>query len=237
MNSSGHSNKSRKSAAQMKRVYWRRRIAVVVVLILLIALVWGAVVSVRSVIGAVGDYLHRDDINAISKIPTPAPVQSSGVGDCTADDVSLGLTVQDSSVVESGSISFQVSITHKGTTICLIDASNVSRVLTVTSGSQKIWASNVCPVGSRQLLLAGNDKDTQIITWDTKQTGSKCSKTGTVTGGSAAKPGTYHAKLLLRDVPSVTSKQVTFTVTPSPPKKTPAQPKADSSQKSKTTKK
>jgi hypothetical protein len=237
MTSSGRSNKPHTSrrprsvgsksavtAAQKKKIYRRRRIVAVIVLLLVIAFIWGLVMSIRSVVGAVNSYFNHDDIYAISKTSVPSS-GSVGIGDCTADDVVLGLQPQAASVVAGQSIGFQVSIAHKGLNDCLIDASNVARFVTITSGDQTIWASNICPADSRQLLLSGDDKDTKTITWDTKQVGSECAN-GVVGNGTVAKPGTYHAQLSLRDVlvagkegetdKPMTTDQVTFTVEPAP---------------------
>ena len=57
---------------------------------------------------------------------------------------------------------------------CLVDVSASSVVLTIKSGDDVVWKSNVCPVDTDYRLLAKGDEVKQTITWPVTRTGSEC---------------------------------------------------------------
>lgn len=192
-------------------MYRRRRIVALILLVLVLALLtligYGAVKAVQAI-----DYqIHKGDINAVSRAAAPDPAKSSGVEDCGKGDVSLTLENTAGVVASGGTIDFTATIAYdrKGATSCLIDASDASRVLVITSGDQTVWESDACAADPRQLLLAQGDKDTQTITWNTVNSGTACASEGSHPYAGA---GTYQAQLTLKGVEGVTSQKVVFQV-------------------------
>ena len=195
-NRSGKPRKRRISKKQ-QAIYRRRRIVAGTVLLL--------------IIGAVNSMIHHDEVYAISRDATPAPKKVSNVKDCSASDVTLQLSAASQSVPVGGSLDFTATIVHEGSGNCLVDGSDSGRVLTITSGQETIYKSDVCPADSRLLLMAKGDKDVQKVTWNTNAnaTLAKCTDES---GWAKVNAGTYVAQLSLKDHPKVKSDPVTFTV-------------------------
>ncbi|MCI1914345.1 MAG: hypothetical protein LKJ05_01235 [Bifidobacteriaceae bacterium] len=205
--------KNSQRSEQAKRLYRRRRIvagvALVAALALVITFIWAFGKSVGSVKTAAYNYLHRDELTSLQRKEVPDILDGSGVSDCTGDQLSLKLTADTTTVASGGAISFNALLQHDGGASCLIDASESSRVLTITSGKQKIWSSASCTASPRTLLMTNDEKDAQTVTWNTTSGSSACN----AGASTPAKAGTYVAKLSLRDVPDVTSDPLTFQVT------------------------
>ena len=178
---------------------------------LIIALIVFCVYSLGRGIGAVNTMIHHDEVYAISRDATPAPKKVSNVKDCSASDVTLQLSAASQSVPVGGSLDFTATIVHEGSGNCLVDGSDSGRVLTITSGQETIYKSDVCPADSRLLLMAKGDKDVQKVTWNTNAnaTLAKCTDES---GWAKVNAGTYVAQLSLKDHPKVKSDPVTFTV-------------------------
>ena len=176
-----------------------------------IALIVFCVYSLGRGIGAVNSMIHHDEVYAISRDATPAPKKVSNVKDCSASDVTLQLSAASQSVPVGGSLDFTATIVHEGSGNCLVDGSDSGRVLTITSGQETIYKSDVCPADSRLLLMAKGDKDVQKVTWNTNAnaTLAKCTDES---GWAKVNAGTYVAQLSLKDHPKVKSDPVTFTV-------------------------
>jgi hypothetical protein len=197
----------------MRRVYRRRRIVAIVAIIAALALigtfVWALVASVSSVGHAAYNYVHRDQLTSLSKDAVPDSAAAMGLSDCTSDQLKLTLTPTTDSVSSGGKMSFSAQLQHVGSVSCLVDASDSSRILTITSGDQTMWSSKLCPASSRSLLMSDSDKDIQTITWDTTSSASECD----ATASTPAAAGTYKAQLSMKGMSDVTSKSVTFQVT------------------------
>lgn len=192
-------------------MYRRRRIVVAVALTLVIAVVVFCCYSLTRGVNAIGTLIDHDNIYAISRDAVPEVKKSSGTKDCTEQNVSLQLTVQSQSVAVGGTLDFSASIVHEGSGSCLVDGSDSNRVLTITSGEETIWKSDVCVADPRMLLMAKGDKDIQTITWNTNANATLTECTDEA-DWPKVNAGTYVARLSLKDVPEVTSDQVVFTV-------------------------
>ncbi|PJM73920.1 hypothetical protein CS006_01820 [Bifidobacterium primatium] len=215
----------RRISKQQQRIYRRRRIVAVIVLIAVLAvfggLVYGVVRGVQALVG--GDEQSQSQTAKASKSSkstkssgaesssdgTTKSRTTAGVPDCDDSNITLNLSADYTTVGVGGTVNFKTSILHSGNTSCLIDASNASRVLAITSGNETVWRSDSCDVDSRMLLMDGNDKDIQTVTWNTNRTGSTCQD-------DASRPhveaGTYVAVLSLRDNKAVKSDPLTITV-------------------------
>lgn len=201
--------KRRAISKRQRRVFLVRRIVALVALAAFLGTVVGLLWGIAQGVEGINRWLHRDDINAISRQAAPSPREVSGVSDCTAGDISLQLKASPSTVSVGGSVQFTATIAHSGSDNCLVDASNDSRILTITSGSQTIWKSNVCTASSRMLLLSGSDSDVQNITWNTNATGASCQSDSSLLNVNA---GTYRAQLSMKGNADIKSDAVTVTV-------------------------
>lgn len=203
--------RKRKISKKQQAIYRRRRIVAGTVLLLIIALIVFCVYSLGRGIGAVNTMIHHDEVYAISRDATPAPKKVSNVKDCSASDVTLQLSAASQSVPVGGSLDFTATIVHEGSGNCLVDGSDSGRVLTITSGQETIYKSDVCPADSRLLLMSKGDKDVQKVTWNTdaNATLTKCTDES---DWAKVNAGTYVAQLSLKDHPKVKSDPVTFTV-------------------------
>lgn len=203
--------RKRKLSKRRRAVYRRRRIVVGIALVLAVALTVFCVYSLGRGMAAIDVTIRHDDLMAVSRKPVPAPKQKSKVKDCTASNVKLSLQSDSQSAPVGGSMKFTATIAFvpKDSSSCLIDASDHSRVLTITSGGDTVWRSDACDVDSRKLLLAAGDTDTQTMTWNTNRSGQTCTEDSKLPKVDA---GTYTAQLSMRDHPKIVSNKVTITV-------------------------
>ncbi|KFJ06898.1 hypothetical protein [Bifidobacterium boum] len=203
--------RKRKLSKRRRAVYRRRRIVVGIALVLAVALTVFCVYSLGRGMAAIDTTIRHDDLMAVSRKPVPAPKQKSKVKDCTASNVKLSLQSDSQSAPVGGSMKFTATIAFvpKDSSSCLIDASDHSRVLTITSGGDTVWRSDACDVDSRKLLLAAGDTDTQTMTWNTNRSGQTCTEDSKLPKVDA---GTYTAQLSMRDHPKIVSNKVTITV-------------------------
>lgn len=203
--------RKRKLSKRRRAVYRRRRIVVGIALVLAVALTVFCVYSLGRGMAAIDTTIRHDDLMAVSRKPVPAPKQKSKVKDCTASNVKLSLQSDSQSAPVGGSMKFTATIAFvpKDSSSCLIDASDHSRILTITSGGDTVWRSDACDVDSRKLLLAAGDTDTQTMTWNTNRSGQTCTEDSKLPKVDA---GTYTAQLSMRDHPKIVSNKVTITV-------------------------
>lgn len=137
--------------------------------------------------------------------------QKNTVKNCNASNLQASLAADPVTVGVGGTVKFKAKVTYTGNSQCLIDLSNAKRVLTITSGDEVIWRSNVCPVDSRMLLMSkgasGSDEstDTSEIVWNTNRTSDTCVEDGELPHVDA---GTYMAQLSFPDMKKLSSPQV-----------------------------
>lgn len=202
-------SRSRGVTARRQQIYRRRRIVVGTALVVLLALVVFCIYSLGRGVGALSDVVRHDDIVALSKRSVPFATKKSGVLNCTARDVKLEVATDNQTVPVGGSLQFTMTLRYEGTSSCLIDASNDSRILTISSGSDTVWKSNVCTADPVMLLMSRGDKRVDTLTWNTNRSGSQCVADEDLPKVGA---GTYSAELSLRDDPKAVSDKVPFIV-------------------------
>ncbi|MDF7665547.1 hypothetical protein [Bifidobacterium sp. ESL0745] len=143
----------RKPSKEMQRVYLRRRVIVGVVALALVALIGFGVYALVSkvIVPQVGHMVSSSSV-AKARKKASAPKKSNGsdagksgtnnqgskgnqstVKKCGAKDVKLELSSASQSVAVGGSLDFQATIRYQGTGSCLVDGSNASRILTISS--------------------------------------------------------------------------------------------------------
>ncbi|MDF7664295.1 hypothetical protein PT282_06425 [Bifidobacterium sp. ESL0763] len=200
--------KKRKPSKRQQRIYLRRRIVVGIVLLALLALVIFGLYSLGRGIGMVSKSIGHYEEQSVSRSQASAK-KARKTPQCGVKDLRLELEPKSQSVDVGGSLEFDATIEHVGSRTCLVDGSNVSRVLTITSGDDTIWRSDTCPADKRMLLMAKGDKDSQKITWNANQTGGKCVSDDLL---PKVDSGTYHAQLTLKDHAQVVSRRVPISV-------------------------
>ncbi|SDN32634.1 hypothetical protein [Actinomyces ruminicola] len=124
----------------------------------------------------------QDDRAAAQTATTyPNPV------DCTADDLDVTLTSPES--VGSGEgMTLNVTVNNTGSEACLLDLGGEHIGAVVTSGTQTIWESTVCPFTptSRRLLVAPGDDAAATIIWDGNVASSDCAPAAVPTATATA---------------------------------------------------
>ncbi|OZG50617.1 hypothetical protein [Bombiscardovia coagulans] len=223
---------NRKISERQRKVYRRRRIvALIILLLVLIGLVWGISAGIRSLNRSREQ--PKTTSQSSSAAPTPSSAASnkkseakdkkavkdkgkpavndekSSIPNCSSNDTELALSAPEPSTMVGGYIDFTVSIRHEGSDSCLIDASNGSRVLVITSGDQTIWRSDSCPVDNRLLLMAQGDRDEQNIRWEANSTTDQCQSSERL---PKVNSGSYKAQLILKSNPKVKSQVVPLLV-------------------------
>lgn len=203
-------NRTKKQQA----VYRRRRIVVGVALVVVLSFIVFCLYSLSQGIVAVNREIHHADVYAISRkeVPTPTGQQKkSSVPDCDASDIALSVTPAASSLGVGDSMDFAVSVKYNGTSKagCLIDVSQSGTVLTIKSGKDVIWKSDVCPVNSDYRLLAKGDEVKQTITWPGVRSGSECADAADLPNVDR---GVYSAQLSVKGHAKTKSEPVGITV-------------------------
>lgn len=203
--------RKRKISKKKQAIYRRRRIVAGIVLAVVLALIIFCIYSIGRGVGAINTLIHHDEVYAISRQAAPTPKSTSKVKKCSANDLTLELSSKSQSVPVGGTLEFTASIVHDGSNSCLVDGSDSGRVLTITSGSETIYKSDLCAPDSRWLLMAKGDKDVQQLKWNTDYNATLTECTDEA-DWSKVKAGTYTAQIALKDEPKVKSDSVTFTV-------------------------
>ncbi|KFI39659.1 hypothetical protein BACT_0359 [Bifidobacterium actinocoloniiforme DSM 22766] len=209
----------RNVSAEQRRVFMRRRIvAGLIALALLAGLVWGVMAGVRSIkasrqAGAQASAAQSSAAaagkSAAKSGKGEAKDKKSSVPTCTPSDLELALNAPEPSTTVGGYVDFTATMRHKGSRPCLVDGSNASRVLVITSGDQTIWRSDSCPADSRLLLMAQGDHDDQPLRWNADATGDQCQPDENL---PRVKQGTYKAQLVLKSNDKISSQPVPLIV-------------------------
>lgn len=156
------SNAKRKPSKEMQKVYRRRRVVVgVISLVILAALGFGAYALVTNVIATQGGSADSSSLTSDSGKKARSSKRSKdssdkksddaksaksdkseddkgnqgGVRKCGVNDVDLELMPASQKVDVGGSLDFKATIRYKGSDPCVIDASNTSRILTISAVS------------------------------------------------------------------------------------------------------
>ena len=149
------SKSGKKRSKKQQAIFRRRRIVVGIAAIVLISFLVFCLYSLSRGIVAVNREIHHADVYAISRkeVPSPTKEKKSGVPDCDASNVALSLTPAASSFGVGDSMDFTTDVKYDGSSKvgCLVDVSASSVVLTIKSGDDVVWKSNVCPVDTDYL--------------------------------------------------------------------------------------
>ena len=159
----------KKRTKQQQAMYRRRRIVFGIATVLVLSFIVFCLYSLTQGVVAVNREIHHADVYAISRkeVPSPTQQQKSSVPDCDASNVALSLTPAASSFGVGGTMDFTASVKYNGSgkAGCLIDVSQAGMVLTIKSGKDVVWKSNVCPVDTDYRLIAKGDEVKQTIAW------------------------------------------------------------------------
>ena len=205
------SKSGKKRSKEQQAIFRRRRIVVGIAVVVLVSFLVFCLYSLSRGIVAVSREIPHADAISRKEVPSPTKKKKSGVPDCNATNVALSLTPAASSLGVGGSMDFTTDIKYDGSSKvgCLVDISASNVVLTIKSGDDVIWKSNVCPVDADYRLLAKGDKVKQTITWPGTRTGSECVEESTL---PKVDRGVYSAQLSIEGHPKAKSDPVGITV-------------------------
>lgn len=125
---------------------------------------------------------------------------------CDPSAIVLALSSGSKSVVEGKGNAFNVDLTYQGQEDCLVDLNASEEVLTIFSGSDRIWSSADCETdSSRPYYMEAGAKAKNTINWNGDRSNASCAK-----DMPTALPGTYRAVANYKDV---TSNELVFQIT------------------------
>ena len=203
----------KKRTKQQQAMYRRRRIVFGIATVLVLSFIVFCLYSLTQGVVAVNREIHQADVYAISRkeVPSPTQQQKSSVPDCDASNVALSLTPAASSFGVGGTMDFTASVKYNGSgkAGCLIDVSQAGMVLTIKSGKDVVWKSNVCPVDTDYRLIAKGDEVKQTITWPGVRSGSECADAADLPNVDR---GVYSAQLSVKGHAKTKSEPVGITV-------------------------
>lgn len=170
------------------RVYWVRRAVVLVAIALVVALaalaVWAfalrddGAVDAAGTEGAAGSNASVDgEQPADDAAEEGDQADDATPGDCTAADLELSVTPDAALYPADVAPVLQVAVANVGSAPCTVDAGDASRQVVISSGTDRIWASQDCATSetaSRQLLLDVGARDSVDITWARVRSAQEC---------------------------------------------------------------
>lgn len=175
------------------RVYWVRRLVVLAVLVVVLV---GAGFLISGVFGS-SDEADPEPTAA----PTKTEEDPSPDAACDPKDLALTLNDPAEEVAAGKEAAFDVGVTNNSSDPCTVDVGDESRVLTITSGSDRIWSSADCPSegeDSRLVLLRPGSTKVDTVIWDGKRSNEKCDS-----DLPQPRSGTYKLEVELEDVEPV----------------------------------
>ncbi len=183
---------------QPPEVYWRRRIVAIVGAVLLLVVVYFLAVSPGG--GDPNATPATTPDATVSADPTAGATAGADVSrPCTAADVTLTATPNPSDFGAGALPVFDVSITHTGSTPCLLDTEAADTELLITSGSDRIFSSLDCAtdatINARKFLLQPDAEETFSVTWSRQRSVPECTAVSATPGN-----GTYHAVLTIQGI-------------------------------------
>ena len=156
--------------------------ALLILLTVIALVVWGITAAVRALSAG----------SEAAAAPTPTETAPADPGPCEPDDVEVDVAP---SVAATGSpVTFAITLTNDGDVACLADAGRSSLVLTIESGTDRVWSSGDCVAepDSRPLLLDVDDSTETKMTWNGKR-----SEVGCPSGLETSGAGSYRVQTSL----------------------------------------
>lgn len=181
------------------RVYWVRRLVVLAVAIILVV---GLIFLITKLIGGSADPEPQPTPAAEQQELQPAPDTP-----CGPEDLALEMIAGPDSVAAGSEATFEVSVTNNGENACTVDVGDESRVMTITSGDDRIWSSKDCASAddaSRLVLLRSGSDYTDNAVWDGARSDAECSE-----DLPAPLPGTYQLQI---EIAGTSAQEHRFTI-------------------------
>lgn len=181
------------------RVYWVRRLVVLGGFVLVLVGVWALVGALRPDAREPGAAASQE--SAAEQTGEQAAAGGDGAEPAVADGADAlgacdpaGLTVTLATPVrayaDDQEPSFTVAVTNGGVA-CTLDVGSGALVVTVTSGSDRIWSSADCAPDEepeKMLLLDAGAQHQETVAWDRTRSDTSCTP-----DLPAPRPGTYQA--------------------------------------------
>ncbi len=118
-----------------------------------------------------------------------APATDGGLAPCAPTDLTVTLAAPVRAYAAAQTPAFTFAVTNAGAA-CTLDVGSGALVVTVTSGSDRIWSSADCAgeQPEHMLLLDAGAQHQETVTWDRTRSDEACTQ-----GLPAPRPGTYQA--------------------------------------------
>lgn len=149
----------------------RRAVALTILLVALAGLVWG-LTALASRGRSVQSTVSTSQTKVNSSSPKTGTLRSqkakdSGIPDCSANDMSVTLTANQSQIYGGGTLNLTKKFEHKGSTDCLVDTSDASMAVVIAnSQGVQVWRSDACPADPAAILLSQNDTYEKVTAWN-----------------------------------------------------------------------
>lgn len=179
---------------QPPRVYWVRRLVVLGLVLLVLALAVWAFASRGSDSGAAAD-AQGDETAADQDAPAGGPLA------CEPADLTVTLSSDARTYGADSRPVMTLSVTNASEAPCTVDVGSGNRVVTITSGSDRIWSSTDCAgdEGEALRLLDAGAVETVGVDWKRERSDPDCTA-----GLPEPRPGTYTAVASVLGVESET---------------------------------
>jgi hypothetical protein len=166
---------------QPRAVYWLRRVVILVILVAAVLLLAHACSG-----GSPANPGARDVAKAAGSPRPSGQASAAAVPRCRPADLSASLATDRSTYGSGQQPRFTATFHNVSGATCRLVSTAATRSWTVTSGTDTVWSSSGCHLGSRtRTRLTATGTATVSIRWDAHRNDASC------TPGAAALPGTY----------------------------------------------
>ncbi|MFD2839922.1 hypothetical protein ACFSYH_04975 [Populibacterium corticicola] len=188
----GQPRASRRAPAPTPQyVYWIRRAVALLIVVALIAVI---VFAVKFVVGLfrTDDTETADDGQTnSSQVDSEEPKGDDGASPkaCDGTAISIALTSERNSVDAGAAMPLSLDVTNESDTPCVVDVSPATTVVTIYSGSDRIWSSDDCDdSGTKPLYMDPKAKTSAALSWNGIRSNESCDS-----DLPSVRPGTYRA--------------------------------------------
>ncbi len=191
------------TGSEPPQVYWRRRavvLAAALILVIAIVVVWpkGATPTQPNAsstpVNSTSASMVVSPSGSGTASPTASPTPTAPQA-CLTENLRLSMTGSHQ-LAQGSKQKFTATVTNSGTVSCVLNLTASNFVLTVTSGSDRIWSTSDCAkwVPTKKLTLKPQAKYAFPVTWPLRRSQATCKTTKT-----SVNPGTYVGKATFSD--------------------------------------
>lgn len=174
-----------------QHVYWIRRAIALLIVAALIAVIVFAAKFVIGLFSTDEPEPNNTGQTNSGEADSQEPAGDDGASPraCDGTAISIALTSERTSVGAGATMPFNLEVTNESENPCVVDISPTTTVVTVYSGSDRIWASDDCDeTGTKPLYMDPKAKTSAALAWDGIRSNESCDS-----GLPNVRPGTYRA--------------------------------------------